>query len=151
MTDIKQNVPTLVTVKFQVLCEFDNIPLEILESAINNCLNGKMNVLGIHFSSRGIESEKRFTKCCPKMRDYGEEMSCQEVEDMLNTLHEENIALKQSDNICDCETQIMQLKEENKALKQQLQSEHQMLNNAILLEKTRMGQNALKQFPGGLK
>lgn len=37
---------------------------------------------------------KRFTKCCPKMRDNGEEMSCQEVEDMLNNLHEENMRLK---------------------------------------------------------
>lgn len=34
----------------------------------------------------------------------------------------------------------------NKALKQQLKSEHQMLDNAILLERTRMGQNALKQY-----
>jgi len=38
------------------------------------------------------------------------------------------------------------LHEENQALKKQLQSEHQMLENAILLERTRMGQNALKQY-----
>jgi predicted nucleic acid-binding Zn-ribbon protein len=31
-------------------------------------------------------------------------------------------------------------------LKKQLESEHQMLDNAILLERTRMGQSALKQY-----
>ena len=41
---------------------------------------------------------------------------------------------------------LNELAEENKALKKQLQSEHQMLENAILLERTRMGQNSLKQY-----
>lgn len=41
---------------------------------------------------------------------------------------------------------LNQLVEENEQLKQQLESEHQMLDNAILLERTRMGQNALKQY-----
>ncbi len=41
---------------------------------------------------------------------------------------------------------LNELDSENKALKQQLESEHQMLDNAILLERTRMGQNALKQY-----
>jgi len=41
---------------------------------------------------------------------------------------------------------LNELVTENKALKQQLESEHQMLDNAILLERTRMGQNALKQY-----
>ena len=36
--------------------------------------------------------------------------------------------------------------EENEKLKQQLQREHTMLDNAILLERTRMGQNSLKQY-----
>ena len=54
---VKQNVPTPVTVKFQVLSEFDDIPLDILETAIRDCLNVKMNVLGIHFSSRGIKND----------------------------------------------------------------------------------------------
>ena len=49
-------------------------------------------------------TEKRFTKCCPKMRDNGEEMSCQEVEDMLNALYEENEQLKKQ--IKDCEHRI---------------------------------------------
>ena len=41
---------------------------------------------------------------------------------------------------------LNELAEENKALKKQLQSEHTMLDNAILLERTRMGKNCLKQF-----
>ena len=41
---------------------------------------------------------------------------------------------------------LNELAEENKALKKQLDSEHQMLENAILLERTRMGQNSLKQY-----
>ena len=41
---------------------------------------------------------------------------------------------------------LNELDSENKSLKQQLGSEHQMLDNAILLERTRMGQNALKQY-----
>ena len=41
---------------------------------------------------------------------------------------------------------LNELFSENKSLKQQLESEHQMLDNAILLERTRMGQNALKQY-----
>ena len=41
---------------------------------------------------------------------------------------------------------LNELDSENKSLKQQLKSEHQMLDNAILLERTRMGQNALKQY-----
>ena len=41
---------------------------------------------------------------------------------------------------------INELAEENKALKKQLNSEHQMLENAILLERTRMGKNSLKQY-----
>ena len=52
---IKQGNPTSINVKFEVLSEFDDIPLDILETAIRDCLNVKMNVLGIHFSSRGIE------------------------------------------------------------------------------------------------
>ena len=41
---------------------------------------------------------------------------------------------------------LNELHEENQALKKQLQSEHIMLDNAILLERTRMGQSALKQY-----
>ena len=36
--------------------------------------------------------------------------------------------------------------EENEQLKQQLKSEHTMLDNAILLERTRMGKNSLIQY-----
>ena len=49
----------------------------------------------------------------------------------------------------DCESVVdilNELAEENKALRKQLDSEHQMLENAILLERTRMGKNSLKQY-----
>ena len=41
---------------------------------------------------------------------------------------------------------LTDLSDENKTLKKQLESEHTMLDNAILLERTRMGQSALKQY-----
>lgn len=41
---------------------------------------------------------------------------------------------------------LNELHEENQTLKKQLESEHTMLDNAILLERTRMGKNCLKQF-----
>ena len=41
---------------------------------------------------------------------------------------------------------LNELHEENQRLKKQLESEHTMLDNAILLERTRMGQNSLKQY-----
>ena len=41
---------------------------------------------------------------------------------------------------------IASLEKENEQLKKQLESEHTMLDNAILLERTRMGQNSLKQY-----
>ena len=37
-------------------------------------------------------------------------------------------------------------RKENEQLKKQLQSEHQMLQHVILLERTRMGKNSLKQY-----
>lgn len=43
------------------------------------------------------------------------------------------------------------LAEENEQLKKQLKSEHTMLDNAILLERTRMGQSALKQYKEAIK
>ena len=49
----------------------------------------------------------------------------------------------------DCESVVdilNELADENEQLKKQLQSEHTMLDNAILLERTRMGQSALKQY-----
>ena len=46
---------------------------------------------------------------------------------------------------------LNKLDSENKSLKQQLKSEHQMLDNAILLERTRMGQNALKQYRSAIE
>ena len=45
--------------------------------------------------------------------------------------------------LCDL---LNELSTENRQLKKQLNSEHQMLDNAILLERTRMGKNSLKQF-----
>jgi hypothetical protein len=41
---------------------------------------------------------------------------------------------------------LNQQDKEIKELKKQLETEHQQLKNAILLERTRMGQNALKQY-----
>jgi hypothetical protein len=41
---------------------------------------------------------------------------------------------------------LSKLQKENEQLKKQLESEHTMLDNAILLERTRMGQNSLKQY-----
>jgi hypothetical protein len=46
---------------------------------------------------------------------------------------------------------IKELEKENEQLKKQLESEHTMLDNAILLERTRMGQNSLKQFKESLR
>lgn len=41
---------------------------------------------------------------------------------------------------------LNQQDDEIRELKEQLKSEHQMLENAIILEKTRMGKNSLKQY-----
>ena len=46
----------------------------------------------------------------------------------------------------ECCNLLNELYEENQALKKQLESEHTMLDNAILLERTRMGKNSLKQY-----
>ena len=51
-----------------------------------------------------------------------------------------------TDEVNDTFEVLNELNDENKSLKQQLKSEHQRLDNAILLERTRMGQNALKQY-----
>ena len=63
---------------------------------------------------------------------------------VLNRLHEENEQLKS--DMRDNYKKHKELLDENEQLKQQLQSEHQMLENAILLERTRMGKNCLKQY-----
>ena len=41
---------------------------------------------------------------------------------------------------------LNELHTENKTLKKQIESEHTMLDNAILLERTRMGKNSLIQY-----
>ena len=71
--------------------------------------------------------------------------------DRLNWLVEENEqlkeALKELKEIGDYQAKrINELNDENEQLRKQLDSEHQMLDNAILLERTRMGQSALKQY-----
>ncbi len=75
------------------------------------------------------------------------------IDDDLNNAHifiaycgdlEDSIRLKIALNSVTDE--LNHLHEENKALRKQLQTEHQMLDNAILLERTRMGQNSLKQY-----
>ena len=55
---------------------------------------------------------------------------------------------KDAQLFCD---KLNELNNENKALKKQLETEHQQLENAILLERTCMGQNALKQFKESLR
>ena len=55
---------------------------------------------------------------------------------------------KDAQLFCD---KLNELNNENKALKKQLETEHTMLDNAILLERTRMGQNSLKQFKESLR
>ena len=49
-------------------------------------------------------------------------------------------------NVSETLEKLNELHEENEQLKKQLQREHTMLDNAILLERTRMGKNCLKQF-----
>ena len=46
----------------------------------------------------------------------------------------------------ECCNLLNELHEENQRLKKQLESEHIMLDNAILIERTRMGKNSLKQY-----
>lgn len=55
---------------------------------------------------------------------------------------------KDAQLFCD---KLNELNNENKALKKQLETEHTMLDNAILLERTRMGKNCLKQFREAIK
>ena len=50
---------------------------------------------------------------------------------------------KDAQLFCD---KLNELNNENQHLKKRIQSIHTMLDNAILLERTRMGKNCLKQF-----
>lgn len=75
-------------------------------------------------------TEKRFTYLDASRNKYigsffcnGIPLTNQEVVDLLN-----------------------EMSTENRQLKKQLETEHQQLENAILLERTRMGQSALKQY-----
>ena len=77
-----------------------------------------------------IMTAKRFKVC-----DYP---TGRVLEDIVN--HKE---LDDIDYVCEL---LNELHEENQTLKKQLESEHTMLDNAILLERTRMGQNSLKQY-----
>ena len=71
----------------------------------------------------------------------------EEVCPLLNELNEENSKLHiQNDFLKDENQHMRTVLNENKELKKQLESEHTMLDNAILLERTRMGQSALKQY-----
>ena len=72
-------------------------------------------------------------------------------EEVISELIEENKKLQSinqdhCDYIGDVEADFVRLEQENKELKQQLESEHTMLDNAILLERTRMGKNSLIQY-----
>ena len=59
--------------------------------------------------------------------------------------------LKTIDGFISIRDLLNELNNENKALKKQLETEHTMLDNAILLERTRMGKNCLKQFREAIK
>ena len=78
--------------------------------------------------------------------------SCYNSCNKLNELAEENEQLKQQiSEATFMDFQIMYrdieiLKKEKEQLQKQLDTEHQMLENAILLERTRMGKNSLKQY-----
>ena len=61
----------------------------------------------------------------------------------MNTFYHIEDSDENIEVLCD---RLNWLVEENKQLKKQLESEHTMLDNAILLERTRMGQSALKQY-----
>ena len=63
---------------------------------------------------------------------------------ILNDLWEKNQRIEKHYELLKKENK--ELKKENEQLKKQLESEHTMLDNAILLERTRMGQNSLKQY-----
>ena len=76
-----------------------------------------------------------------------------EVVELLNELAEENKAFNEDElyiTLTERGNKLIaennRLHEENQRLKKQLESEHTMLDNAILLERTRMGKNCLKQF-----
>ena len=78
---------------------------------------------------------------------FEDSMMGDEVVNRLNELNDEN---KQSKMMIATLRNIVleneNLEKENKELKQQLESEHTMLDNAILLERTRMGKNSLIQY-----
>ena len=67
-----------------------------------------------------------------------------ENENLKQSLAKENEQLRHDATILIQSNQ--DYRKENEQLKKQLQSEHQMLQNAILLERTRMGKNSLKQY-----
>ena len=68
-------------------------------------------------------------------KDFDEKLEYEDYNAFVNSM--------MGDEVID---RLNELDSENKSLKQQLKSEHQMLDNAILLERTRMGQNSLKQY-----
>ena len=70
--------------------------------------------------------------------------SRRELEKENEQLKEENKELKVTEG--EMEDYLARMEEENKELKQQLQREHTLLDNAIHLERTRMGKNSLKQY-----
>ncbi len=98
-------------------------------------------------------TDKRFELAYEKgnwwtVRDGDITLWKEEVIGLLNQLNDENEQLKFQ--LDECQNHKLysrrELEKENEQLKKQLQSEHQMLQNAILLERTRMGKNSLKQY-----
>ena len=112
-------------------------------------------------------TEKRFTMDNPNDwgfpitdNDTGKVYSCasnqlmKDLCDVINKIVKENEQLKRQignlehtrDFCADVLADFERIEKENKELKQQLESEHTMLDNAILLERTRMGKNSLIQY-----
>ena len=88
-----------------------------------------------------------------RIEDNHQKLNGHKIVDLLNELHEENQYLKSLKWNQDCINEISigiqqrpLLEKENEQLKKRIQSIHTMLDNAILLERTRMGKNCLKQF-----
>lgn len=57
MTNIEVGKP--YTFKVMVLTEFEDIPSEIMMTAMSDCLNNKMNVLGLKFKVLENDGDKR--------------------------------------------------------------------------------------------
>jgi len=98
--------------------------------------------------SNSMKSEKQLLKQIKELKEENKdlELTTGEMEDYLARMEEENKELKKQLTLAKPLYSRRELEKENKELKQQLQQEHTMLDNAIHLERTRMGKNSLIQY-----